>query len=72
MLRVLSNSVIDTTNDKGEDGQLPLKFSYVNPNGEKLTGKWENDQKLMIKLDPQTERSRLIMGLGPSVGKTFF
>ena len=76
MLRVLSNSVIDTTaNDKGEDGQLPLKFSYVNPNGEKLTGKWENDQKFfkLEKLDPQTERSRLIMGLGPSAaGKTFW
>ena len=34
MLRVLSNSVIDTTaNDKGEIGQLPLKtINYVNPN----------------------------------------
>lgn len=76
MLRVLSNSVIDTTaNDKGENGLLPLKFLYVNPNGEKLTGKWEKDQKFfkLEKLDPQTERSRLIMGLGPSAaGKTFW
>ena len=76
MLRVLSNSVIDTTaNDKGEDGQLPLKFNYVNPKREKLNGKWENDQKFfkLEKLDPQTERSRLIMGLGPSAaGKTFW
>lgn len=76
MLRVLSNSIIDTTaNDNGENGQLPLKFLYVNPNREKLTGKWDNDQKFfkLIQLDPQTERSRLIMGLGPSAaGKTFW
>tara|TARA_B100000963_G_scaffold316429_1_gene296206 strand:+ start:124 stop:1881 length:1758 start_codon:yes stop_codon:yes gene_type:complete len=70
MLRILSNSVIDTTKDT-----LPLKFNYINPNGEKLTGKWEYDHKFfkLVKLDPNSGRSRLIMGLGPSAaGKTFW
>lgn len=70
MLRILSHSVIDTTKDT-----LPLKFNYINPNGEKLTGKWENDHKFfkVVKLDPNSESSRLIMGLGPSAaGKTFW
>ena len=76
MLRVLSNSVIDTTaNDKGEDGQLPLKFIFELGTNGKLTGVWENDQQYfkLKKLDPQSQESRLIMGLGPSAaGKTFW
>ena len=75
MLRVLSNSVIDTTaNDEGENGQLPLKFILDLGEGD-LTGVWENDHQYfkLKELDPQTERSRLIMGLGPSAaGKTFW
>ena len=75
MLRVLSNSVIDTTaNDEGEDGSFPLKFIYEPGNG-KLSGVWENDHKYfkLKELDPESRESRLIMGLGPSAsGKTFW
>ena len=75
MLRVLSNSVIDTTaNDDGEGGTLPLKFIFE-PGDGKLTGVWENDQHYfkLKELDPQSQESRLIMGLGPSAaGKTFW
>ena len=76
MLRVLSNSVIDTTaNDEGEDGQFPLKFIFELGTNGKLTGVWENDQQYfkLKELDPQSQESRLIMGLGPSAaGKTFW
>ena len=75
MLRVLSNSVIDTTaNDDGEGGTLPLKFIFE-PGDGKITGVWENDQHYfkLKELDPQSQESRLIMGLGPSAaGKTFW
>lgn len=75
MLRVLSNSVIDTTaNDEGEDGSFPLKFIFE-VGDDKLTGVWENDHKYfkLKELDPQSQKSRLIMGLGPSAsGKTFW
>ena len=91
MFRVLTNSVIDTTEQdqeelldsevevqiggEGNKGKLPLKFKYVNPNNENLSGVWENDHKYfkLEKLDPQSKSSRLIMGLGPSAaGKTFW
>lgn len=76
MLRVLSNSVIDTTaNDEGEDGQFPLKFIFELGTKGKLTGVWENDHQYfkLKELDPQSQESRLIMGLGPSAaGKTFW
>ena len=75
MLRVLSSSVIDTTaNDEGEDGSFPLKFIFELGDGN-LSGVWENDHKYfkLKELDPQSEKSRLIMGLGPSAsGKTFW
>ena len=75
MLRVLTNSVIDTTaNDDGEGGNLPLKFIFEHGDG-KLTGVWENDHQYfkLKELDPQSQESRLIMGLGPSAaGKTFW
>ena len=75
MLRVLTNSVIDTTaNDDGEGGNLPLKFIFELGDG-KLTGVWENDHQYfkLKELDPQSQESRLIMGLGPSAaGKTFW
>lgn len=75
MLRVLSSSVIDTTaNDKGEDGSFPLKFIFELGDGN-LSGVWENDHKYfkLKELDPQSQKSRLIMGLGPSAsGKTFW
>jgi len=75
MLRVLTNSVIDTTaNDKGEGGILPLKFIFELGDG-KLTGVWKNDHKYfkLKDLDPESKESRLIMGLGPSAaGKTFW
>jgi len=82
MLRVLTNSVIDTT-----DGELPLKFYYINPNNEPLTGVWgdkknkKEKRKIpgdhrffrLVQLDGQSIRGRLIMGLGPSAsGKTFW
>ena len=82
MLRVLSNSVIDTTK-----GECPLKFYYINKKGEKLSQIW-NDVKdketgkitpgdhrffRLARLDDKVRRSRLIMGLGPSAsGKTFW
>ena len=115
MLRVLANSVIDTTEEEetepeteseagpetepeteseagpesavGQDltevyiggnsnkGRLPLKFRYDNPNNERLTSVWENDKKFfkLEQLDPESQSSRLIMGLGPSAaGKTFW
>ena len=75
MLRVLSNSVIDTTaNDEGEDGSFPLKFIFELGDGN-LSGVWENDHKYfkLKELDPQSQKSRLIMGLGPRAsGKTFW
>lgn len=76
MLRVLSNSVIDTTaNDEGKNGQFPLKFIFELGTNGKLTGVWENDHQYfkLKELDPQSQESRLIMGLGPSAaGKTFW
>ena len=75
ILRVLTNSVIDTTaNDDGEGGTLPLKFILDLGDGN-LTGVWENDHQYfkLKQLDPQSSESRLIMGLGPSAaGKTFW
>ena len=68
MLRVLTNSVIDTTDD-----ELPLIFIYEPGDGQ-LSGVWENDQHYfkLKELDPNKD-SRLIMGLGPSAaGKTFW
>ena len=76
MLRVLSNSVIDTTaDDEGKNGQFPLKFIFELGTNGKLTGVWENDHQYfkLKELDPQSQESRLIMGLGPSAaGKTFW
>ena len=76
MLRVLSNSVIDTTaDDEGKNGQFPLKFIFELGTNGKLTGVWENDHQYFVlkELDPQSQESRLIMGLGPSAaGKTFW
>ena len=55
MLRVLTHSVIDTTG-----GELPLKFYYINPNNEPLTGVWgdkknkkekEKFQEIIVFLD---------------------
>jgi len=69
MLRVLTNSVIDTT-----ENELPMIFTYEPGNGE-LSGVWENDHQYfkLKELDPQSQQSRLIMGLGPSAaGKTFW
>jgi hypothetical protein len=75
MLRVLTNSVIDTTaDDKGEGGSFPLKFIFELGDGN-LSGVWENDYKYfkLKVLDPDSQKSRLIMGLGPSAsGKTFW
>ena len=75
ILRVLTNSVIDTTaNDDGEGGTLPLKFILDLGEGD-LTGVWENDHQYfkLKELDPLSQESRLIMGLGPSAaGKTFW
>ena len=59
MLRVLSNSVIDTTaNDDGEDGQFPLKFIFELGTKGKLTGVWENDHEYfkLKELDPSISR----------------
>ncbi len=105
MLRVLANSVIDTT--EGEEvehdsesefdttegevehdseseihiggnshkGRLPLKFRYVNPENKPLTSVWDTDKEFfkLEQLDPESNSSRLIMGLGPSAaGKTFW
>ena len=76
ILRVLTNSVIDTTaNDDGEGGTLPLKFILDLGDDGDLTGLWENDHQYfkLKELDPQSQESRLIMGLGPSAaGKTFW
>lgn len=76
MLRVLSNSVIDTTaDDEGKNGQFPLKFIFELGTNGKLTGVWEKDHQYFVlkELDPQSQESRLIMGLGPSAaGKTFW
>jgi len=76
ILRVLTNSVIDTTaNDDGEGGTLPLKFILDLGDDGHLTGLWEKDHQYfkLKELDPQSQESRLIMGLGPSAaGKTFW
>jgi len=69
-LRILTNSVIDTT-----EGECPLKFYYDNPKKEELTSVWSNDQKYfkLKRLDETSPFGRLIMGLGPSAaGKTFW
>ena len=75
MLRLLTNSVKDTTEEK----KFPLKFLYDNQN-EELTGTWRNkddsgDHRFfkLKTLDTENSVSRLIMGLGPSAsGKTFW
>ena len=69
-LRILTNSVIDTT-----EGECPLKFYYDNPKKEILTSVWSNDHKYfkLKRLDETAPFGRLIMGLGPSAaGKTYW
>lgn len=71
MLRLLSNSVIDMSEDKSK----PLKFFYDPSNNDKLTKEWENDHKYfeLKVLDENTQKGRLIMGFGPSAsGKTYW
>ena len=48
MLRVLTHSVIDTTG-----GKLPLKFYYINPNNEPLTGVWGDKKQEGKKKIPE-------------------
>ena len=71
LLRVLSCSIIDTT----EEGNLPLVFIFNPDRLELLTGQWKDDYKFfkIKQLDPESNQSRLIMGLGPSAsGKTYW
>ena len=71
MLRLLSNSVIDMSEDKSK----PLKFFYDPSNNDKLTKIWENDHKYfeLEVLDEDAPYGRLIMGFGPSAsGKTYW
>lgn len=66
MLRILSKSVIDITNEN------PLVFHITD--AARLTGQWEQDKEIIdiVEVEPG-KKKRLIMGFGPSAsGKTFW
>jgi hypothetical protein len=66
MLRILSKSVIDITNEN------PLVFHITD--AARLTGQWEHDKELIDIVEVEEgKKKRLIMGFGPSAsGKTFW